>query len=105
MPRFVAVVESDIHNVGINFWNIEDLGPHTLQISEIAGGGNFLARGGSLGRIYCIDVVVFIAALVLNEENVFTITAPKISWNGAGGIVRDRLSGGEWLARSLDPYI
>ena len=105
MPGGIAIVETDVDRVGIGLGHGIDHRPGPLGGGQVAGFGSLLACGGRGCGIHGIDVVVLVAILVLDEEDLFAVPAPEEAGDGPLGISSDETPLGVGLPHFLDPDV
>ena len=105
VPRLVAIVEADVHDVGVFLRHGVEDRANALGGGEVPRSGNVLASGGRRCRIDRVDVEVLVAELVLDEEDVLPIPAPEIPGDRTLRVVGDELGGGVRIAGALDPDV
>src|SRR5262245_62175608 len=105
VPGLIAVVDPDIHQIGIAPGHGVNLRRHLFQIGQIAGFRRGFSRRRRLGGVDGIDVVILVAVFVLNEQNVFSVTTPEIAWDRAFGFAGDQFGRAERLFNALDPDV
>ena len=105
VPGLVAVVDADVDRVGVRLWHILDHRPNAFGFGQVPRGRDRRACCGLVGGIYGVDVKVLIAAFVLYEQYVFSITRPEILPHRACLVVGHRTGRLKRLAHALDPDV
>src|SRR6266550_7829096 len=105
VPRLVAVVEPDVHDVGIDPRNFVDERAHALGGGEIARGRNLLSSGGRGRRIDRVDVEILVAEGILDVEDVLPIPAPEVTGDGPLSVVGYELGIRVGVVDALHPDI
>ena len=104
VPRRIAVVEAHDDLVRAVVGRGIDLGAHVVERREVAGGRD---AGGGVGLgagVDGVDVVVLVAALVLDVEDVAAVLAPEVARDGAL-VGRERPGCIERLVDAFDPDV
>ena len=103
VPGRVAVVEADQDVAGVALGHVQDDGARAVGGRQVARRRHALGAGGRV-RVDGPDVVVLVAALVLDVEHVALVAAPEEARHGAvvGGERARRLEG---LVDALDPDV
>src|SRR4030095_2784787 len=86
---FIAIVETDIDRVRLAAWNRINCRANALGVSQISCGGDVFTGGWLIRGINCVQVVVFVTGLILNEQNEFCVTAPEILGDGPALVSSD----------------
>ena len=71
VPSRVAIVQADIDHVWLGSRHVVNQGANFLHVRQISRRRNFSGGSGCSGRINGIDVEVFIAAEIVDVEDVF----------------------------------
>src|SRR6187551_3658585 len=79
VPRFVAIIYTNVDEVRFRFRNLVNKGAGTLGVGQIYRYRNLRTRGRSGGRIDSKNVKVFIAVIIFVKEDVFAVPTPKIT--------------------------
>ena len=89
MPGRVAVVQSNVDHIWFAAWHGVDSGAHAFRVRQVARRRYLLSGRWTVPGINRIHVEVFVAALVLREENVFAIATPEVDPNRPTGVGRN----------------
>ena len=73
MPGFVAVIDPDVDRIRLRTRNVLDHCTNALRLGEVSRGRNLRTCGRLVRWIYCVNVKILIAALVLNEKDVLSV--------------------------------
>src|SRR5215510_14876645 len=91
VPGFVAIVETDIDGIGFTARNSVDQCADSFCVGYVSSGGNVFTRGWGRGRIHRVDIVVFVAAFILREQDELSVAAPEVLPDRAGLVCGYRL--------------
>ena len=105
VPRLVAIVQSDVHDLGLTARHFIQHGAHSLDLRQVARRGHFRTRRRGFPGIHRVNTVVLVPQLVLHVEHEFAVPAPEIPRDGTLGVVGNGLGRIERRVSLLDPDI